>query len=652
MKHVLVLGVFLFFGNSFGQSATKRIDSLLEVSKTMNDSTRLQMVREATFHYIFNDPEKAKRLLKPSIFEANKLNFSLSEAELTNNYGILMDVTGKSDSAKIYFEKALSLSKANKLGTLTSKITNNLGMYHWNKGNNQEALDFFFQALALNREQNNLKSNGTYYNNIGLIYQEMELAEKALEYHYKALAIRKEFDVRHEIPISLNNIAINLTHKTLYKEAEETILEGVEIAKEVNEQGVYYDLLTSLSNIYMLQDKPEKSILLLKEILKGRNASNIDRRANISTYANIIKAFNVTGNYKKGLEYVTEGELFLKEFSDLKTTAVGFYASVAETQYSVSNIELGNQYLEKTLQLKDSIFSSENAQNIADLETRYKVSEKERELAESRANLAESELRIEQKNTLLFGGLGLVLIFGLIGYLFYNQQRLKNTQLQKENELKTALARIETQNRLQEQRLRISRDLHDNIGSQLTFIISSIDNLTFGLKAEDSKITKKLSTISTFTAQTIYELRDTIWAMNKQDITLEDLQGRISNFIEKAGDAAQEVQFSFVVDAAVSKETSFTSVQGMNIYRIIQEAVNNALKYANASEINVSVSEVQHQFKLQITDNGIGFSLENAALGNGISNIKKRARDLGSKAILTSEIGKGTSVLVTFPVLN
>lgn len=74
----------------------------------------------------------------------------------------------------------------------------------------------------------------------------------------------------------------------------------------------------------------------------------------------------------------------------------------------------------------------------------------------------------------------LTFIIKLIGFLVYNQQKLKNRQLHKENELRDALIQIETQNRLQEQRLRISRDLRDNIGAQLTFIISSIDNLKYG----------------------------------------------------------------------------------------------------------------------------------------------------------------------------
>ncbi|HCY83071.1 MAG TPA: two-component sensor histidine kinase, partial [Xanthomarina gelatinilytica] len=105
--------------------------------------------------------------------------------------------------------------------------------------------------------------------------------------------------------------------------------------------------------------------------------------------------------------------------------------------------------------------------------------------------------------------------------------------LKKETELKEALIKIETQNKLQDQRLRISRDLHDNIGAQLTFIISSLDNLKYGFKLPDN-LNDKLKYISEFTSSTIYELRDTIWAMNKSEISFEDLQSRISNFIEKA----------------------------------------------------------------------------------------------------------------------
>jgi Signal transduction histidine kinase len=211
------------------------------------------------------------------------------------------------------------------------------------------------------------------------------------------------------------------------------------------------------------------------------------------------------------------------------------------------------------------------------------------------------------------------------------------------------LARIETQNKLQEQRLRISRDLHDNIGSQLTFIISSIDTLKYGFSDASEALSGKLTSISEFTSHTIYELRDTIWAMNKNNITLEDLQARITNFIEKAKTAAQVTSFEFKVESANADTITLTSVTGMNMYRIIQEAVNNSLKYAIASHISVTISEEKDAFSMEIKDNGIGFDIKTVALGNGLSNMKKRAHDIKALLVIDSQIEAGTVIKVRLP---
>jgi signal transduction histidine kinase len=210
------------------------------------------------------------------------------------------------------------------------------------------------------------------------------------------------------------------------------------------------------------------------------------------------------------------------------------------------------------------------------------------------------------------------------------------------------LARIETQNKLQEQRLRISRDLHDNIGSQLTFIISSIDSLKFGLRNAEEKTMDKLTGISNFASQTIFELRDTIWAMNKNDITCEDLQARISNFIEKAGTAKNEITFNFSVAETICKDAKFTSIQGMNIYRIIQEAVNNALKHANATNINVHIDKEGATYHIQIEDNGRGFDVQRISGGNGVKNMEKRAKEIAGALTISSKIGLGTTIEVSF----
>jgi signal transduction histidine kinase len=189
--------------------------------------------------------------------------------------------------------------------------------------------------------------------------------------------------------------------------------------------------------------------------------------------------------------------------------------------------------------------------------------------------------------------------------------------------------------------------LHDNIGAQLTFIISSIDNLKYAFKIPD-KLGEKLKNISEFTSTTIYELRDTIWAMNKSEITFEDLQIRISNFIEKANIASQNVEFNFNVTNSVDKSASFTSLKGMNIYRIIQEGLNNALKYSNASQISVNIDEEDGKMSITILDDGIGFEKDKIKFGNGLLNMQKRAADINASISIDSMPSSGTRISIKF----
>jgi signal transduction histidine kinase len=229
--------------------------------------------------------------------------------------------------------------------------------------------------------------------------------------------------------------------------------------------------------------------------------------------------------------------------------------------------------------------------------------------------------------------------------LVYRQQKIKNKQQEQEFELKSAISKIETQNKLQEQRLTISRDLHDNIGSQLTFIISSVDNIKYAFDIQNAKLDSKLSSISNFAKSTIIELRDTIWAMNKSEITFEDLQARIHNFIDKAQEAKEEIQFCFEVDTSL-KNKIFTSFDGMNLYRTIQESINNSIKYAQPKQVIVSIQPFDDGITIVITDDGKGFDVDTIALGNGINNMRKRILDIQGEFTIVSTNGKGTKITI------
>jgi signal transduction histidine kinase len=302
-------------------------------------------------------------------------------------------------------------------------------------------------------------------------------------------------------------------------------------------------------------------------------------------------------------------------------------------------------FQEEYLKLRDSIFKKDREATFAQLEAKYQNEKKEKQLLKSKTKILEKENEIRKKNIQSIVLASIILGILIVSYLVYYRQKLKNKQQQQEFELKSAITKIETQNKLQEQRLQISRDLHDNIGSQLTFIISSVDNIKYAFDLQNVKLDSKLTNISTFAKATIVELRDTIWAMNKSEISFEDLQSRIHNFIEKAKEAREDILFRFEIDA-VLKNTTFTSLEGMNIYRTIQEAVNNSIKYAEASEIQIMIAPEDELIGIAIKDNGKGFDIEQVALGNGIANMRKRITDVGGTLQFNSDPATGTTIAI------
>ena len=235
----------------------------------------------------------------------------------------------------------------------------------------------------------------------------------------------------------------------------------------------------------------------------------------------------------------------------------------------------------------------------------------------------------------------------MLGLIFYLQQRTKRKQEAHEFALKAEIAEIQTQNMLQEQRISISRDLHDNIGSHLTFIISSINNLMFKYKNQNDTLVEQLRKIEAFAAETIAELRDTIWAMDVVNFQFDDLKNRLIGFIEKQKSVNPDFKIEFEVDEQQT-EPVLNSFAGITIYRIIQEFTNNTLKHAKATKLNIRITQENDSLHINLNDNGIGFDMETCSRGHGLYNMEKRCQELNGEISIHSEPGNGTAVNLTF----
>jgi signal transduction histidine kinase len=132
--------------------------------------------------------------------------------------------------------------------------------------------------------------------------------------------------------------------------------------------------------------------------------------------------------------------------------------------------------------------------------------------------------------------------------------------------------------------------------------------------------------------------------MNAGQVSWEQLSGRISDYLQRAQLADQKIKFEFLGGEKLDSSLRFDSANGIQLYRVLQEAIQNAIKYAEASEIQVSILQEKGRLTLQITDNGKGFDESKITPGNGLFNMRKRAQELGGKLTINSEVGSGTSV--------
>lgn len=520
-----------------------------------------------------------------------------------------------------------------------------LSLVYGYQGKYEESAKNTIEGIKIYERLNQLDRVASYYSEMGYSMKYRDL-KQALYYMQKGKAVAEANNFENELKDIYNNYGVL---KEINNELDSALFyfdKGLKIKIKLKDTiGIPYSW-SNIAGVYGLQENFSKSREYFNKSLQQR-LMWADSLGIAENYTQLGEVFMAERKWNEAIPLMHRSLpiSLKKQYQNLTQYN---YKMLSDIYKKLNNADSALYYFEQYSAVKDSVHSLKVQESIAALNIEFETEKKQNEILQQRAQLAEKDLEVRRKNTFIFGSLGLALLLGLLGYLLYSQQKLKNRQLKKEGELKTALARIETQNKLQEQRLRISRDLHDNIGAQLTFIISSIDNLKFGFSDISEKLSQKLTGISNFTSQTIYELRDTIWAMNKENITFEDLQARIANFIEHAKNASDKTDFSFNIDKNVDESHIFSSVEGMNIYRIIQEAVNNSLKYASADETEVNISKKENHCIIEIADNGIGFDQDATELGNGLNNMKKRAREInGSLHIKSSK--KGTSISLKLP---
>lgn len=641
MHQIFPLILFLF-GISLTQAQHNNTDSLIKALQTMPDDTnKVFTYQTIAYQYLTTELDSTINYGTRGLKLSNALQFSKGIVRCLNVLGNYYERKTKYDLALEHYNKALEVCKRENYKPGFPIVLNNIAIVKMRTGAYDDALELYFEALEFEEQQNNQKGIAEAYNNIGILYYYQQNIDKTLEYFEKSIVIEESIDDFETLKKGYNNIGALYNYRKQYKKALYYYRKSYLIGQRFNDK---IEMAINLNNIAVAHHRLENldsSVYYHNLSIQLKNELG-DYRGATYSYHNFAAVSKDRGNIEEAEKFYLKS-LTLSKKNNLKEIESETYKSLAKLWEEQEKFEKANEYLNLHINAKDSMINEQNAKAIAEAESKYLTAKKEKEILLQQTQIDQQALQINQKNIQLLSLGSLAVILILIGCLIFNYLKQRNLQLQKENELKDAKRKLETQEKLEKQRYQISRDLHDNIGAQLTFIISSIDNLKYGFQLKDA-LSNKLKKITTFTSSTIRDLRDTIWAMNKEAISFADLEQRINNFLMAAKEATEQVHFDFVIHEELPKNYTLSSVEGMNIYRIIQEAVNNSLKYAEAAKIELNIEKKASSLYFKVSDNGKGFDLETAELSNGLHNMRKRAHEMGAELEVQSEIGIGTFV--------
>ena len=210
---------------------------------------------------------------------------------------------------------------------------------------------------------------------------------------------------------------------------------------------------------------------------------------------------------------------------------------------------------------------------------------------------------------------------------------------------KNKLRELERLNAIDKERLRISKDMHDEVGASLTRI-SILSQLASDQKNDTEKSRKLIVQINEIAGGVVDEMSQIIWAMNPKNDSLDSFASYFRQYASGYLESA-EIDGTFVFPDTIPS-TPMSSEMRRNVFLTTKEALHNTVKHASATHAEIRLDLAGNQLLIKIKDNGKGFEIEKrVGTGNGLLNMQKRIEELGGSYSILSEPGKGTEIVLS-----
>lgn len=623
--------------NFSNQKRLKYADSALNIVEKQNKTDTLKTknyFKVANRYFMLLEYEKykevTKRILKISQLENDTLSVAKAEYYLGDYYF----AKSKNDSAYYYFLSAEKKYKTtNDKSNLANTILHKAYILLYEKdflGSETETI----KVLNIAKEKKDNSLIYECYVNLGSSLLGLGNFQKALDYHKKALKqIESVEDLNYHSIFraqTYNNIGFVYLSMNKLDEAIKNFSLGLKIE---NIKSLHLVLYTALLDNYAYSNFKNKISLGEKdfiESLKIRDSIN-DIAGKINSRIHLTEYYLSKKDTTTALQYNEEANRLAKESNYNKEvlTTLDFFTKLKPKE--------GLKYAKEYIKLSDSLQQQERL-------TRNKLARIEYETDEI---IVEKEAISNQFRIILVSSL-LVFSFGILFYIIL-YQRSKHKELlfsqeqQKANEEIYKLM-LDKQDEIDEvkkkEKLRISQELHDSVMNKLAGTRLNLFVLT--KKRDDETIQKCLEHINGI--QNIEKEIRTIAHELHNDAFFT--KGSYRSLLEQMLQNQKET-YQTECECVIAPDETIETISAlikMNVYRIIQETLNNINKHAKATKISLSLYIEEGFLYLYIIDNGVGFKVSKSKSGIGLKNMESRAESINGKLKITSETNKGTKV--------
>ena len=496
-----------------------------------------------------------------------------------------------------------------------------------------------FKALRVLKGVNAGETLYELYNLLGLVYNELGEYDKSIEFHNKALI---SFD-KNPTPVeyqskatSMNNMGLVYLNMTKYEKAIPYFLQGLDQKNLISDKPILYAML--LDNLAYSKFKIKDMDGLPKLFYQS-----LKLRDSLQLTAGVIVNKIHLSEYFASKNDTVKAMKFLEEALDAARNSKNLRNALAPLkQLAIINPKKASLYTKEYIHINDSLQKSERKMGDKFTRIEYETDEIKNE---------NSDLVVQNRNIVYF--FSIITILGLFTFIIRTQKAkhrelMFKQQQQKANEdiynlMISQQNTIET-NRIKEKK-RVARELHDGVLGRMFGVRINLDSLN--TITDDMAIVQRNSYLTEL-KNIEQDIREISHDLNREKSEL------INNFVAIVNDLFEEQKKTYksvfvpTVDSAIKWELISNTIK-INLYRIIQEALQNINKYANANFIKIDIKKENDDLILMISDNGIGFNVKTAKKGIGLQNILFRANECEGTVDIKSNKGEGTIITLKVP---